>query len=278
MSMLALQLRGGVAIAWAKAALVAAPLLFASTVANAGRDTTLTLNGNQQWNNFQLSVTVNPIGGWQNARIMLQTNNFDWSSDGYTGSGYQINLTKGGYPNGPDALVSLPSQTDSIAITRADCPGPGLCYTGNPTLVVASKTFSPAFDNPTRFDIYANNGNIQVNSGSLNLLDYTDPNPLPAGSIGLGAIWETKTTFANLVVSSGGNVLFQDNFNDSSSLNNYTITSGTAIIADNHLITSPATPTAPVPEPEEWAMMLLGFGMVGYQIRRKQKIAATSRA
>ena len=27
---------------------------------------------------------------------------------------------------------------------------------------------------------------------------------------------------------------------------------------------------APVPEPEEWAMMLLGFGLVGYQIKRKQ--------
>ena len=102
------------------------------------------------------------------------------------------------------------------------------------------------------------------------MLDYTDPNPLPAGSIGLGSIWETRATFANLVVSSGGNILFQDHFNDSRSLNNYTITSGTAIIADNHLI------TGPVPEPEEWAMMLLGFGMVGYQARRKQKIAASS--
>jgi len=28
---------------------------------------------------------------------------------------------------------------------------------------------------------------------------------------------------------------------------------------------------AAVPEPEEYAMMLLGFGMVGYQIKRKQK-------
>ncbi len=26
-----------------------------------------------------------------------------------------------------------------------------------------------------------------------------------------------------------------------------------------------------LPEPEEWAMMLLGFGMVGYQIKRKQR-------
>ena len=27
---------------------------------------------------------------------------------------------------------------------------------------------------------------------------------------------------------------------------------------------------AAVPEPEEWAMMLVGFGIVGFQIRRKQ--------
>ncbi len=27
---------------------------------------------------------------------------------------------------------------------------------------------------------------------------------------------------------------------------------------------------APVPEPEEWAMMLVGFGIVGYQVKRKQ--------
>ena len=33
---------------------------------------------------------------------------------------------------------------------------------------------------------------------------------------------------------------------------------------------------SPVPEPEEWAMMLLGFGMVGYQIKRKQKKAAAA--
>ena len=33
-----------------------------------------------------------------------------------------------------------------------------------------------------------------------------------------------------------------------------------------------------VPEPEEWAMMLLGFGMVGYQIKRKQKKAAPAAA
>ena len=34
--------------------------------------------------------------------------------------------------------------------------------------------------------------------------------------------------------------------------------------------------TAPVPEPEEWAMMLVGAGLVGYQIRRKQKALSQS--
>ncbi|MFZ4700902.1 MAG: PEPxxWA-CTERM sorting domain-containing protein [Candidatus Methylumidiphilus sp.] len=29
--------------------------------------------------------------------------------------------------------------------------------------------------------------------------------------------------------------------------------------------------TAPVPEPEEWVMMIAGIGLIGYQIRRKQK-------
>ena len=32
--------------------------------------------------------------------------------------------------------------------------------------------------------------------------------------------------------------------------------------------------TAAVPEPEEWAMMLVGVGLVGFQVRRKQKKSA----
>lgn len=32
-----------------------------------------------------------------------------------------------------------------------------------------------------------------------------------------------------------------------------------------------ATPITSLPEPEEWAMMLLGFGMIGYQVKRKQR-------
>jgi hypothetical protein len=32
--------------------------------------------------------------------------------------------------------------------------------------------------------------------------------------------------------------------------------------------------TPAVPEPEEWAMMLIGAGLVGFQVRRKQAKSA----
>jgi len=41
--------------------------------------------------------------------------------------------------------------------------------------------------------------------------------------------------------------------------------------------TAEFTPVAgPVPEPATWAMMLLGFGAVGFSIRRKRKTALIS--
>ena len=46
-------------------------------------------------------------------------------------------------------------------------------------------------------------------------------------------------------------------------------TTGT-VTGSNGTFGSQFTVTA-VPEPEEWAMMLLGAGLVGYQVRRKQK-------
>jgi hypothetical protein len=51
-------------------------------------------------------------------------------------------------------------------------------------------------------------------------------------------------------------------------------TGGTGLSLADQRITS--FTLSPVPEPEEWAMMLLGAGMVGYQIKRKQKKAAAA--
>ena len=45
----------------------------------------------------------------------------------------------------------------------------------------------------------------------------------------------------------------------------------TATGGDNFYSVSEIQALAPVPEPEEWAMMLLGAGMVGFQARRRQR-------
>ncbi len=47
-----------------------------------------------------------------------------------------------------------------------------------------------------------------------------------------------------------------------------TVLAGTAVGKGNYSL---SLSTAPVPEPEEWAMMLVGAGLVSYQVRRKQK-------
>ena len=40
----------------------------------------------------------------------------------------------------------------------------------------------------------------------------------------------------------------------------------------------PLTPTAPVPEPGTWATMLLGFGLIGWKFRRRNRRAAAALA
>ncbi|MBS3962010.1 MAG: PEP-CTERM sorting domain-containing protein, partial [Sandarakinorhabdus sp.] len=34
--------------------------------------------------------------------------------------------------------------------------------------------------------------------------------------------------------------------------------------------------TAPIPEPDTWAMLILGFGLVGFSMRRRKKLEITA--
>jgi hypothetical protein len=80
----------------------------------------------------------------------------------------------------------------------------------------------------------------------------------------------------NLIARLGGGK--RQNFADALGDGNYTVRVRGSLkdgFARGAYKLSAVAIAAPVPEPEEWAMMILGSGMLAYQIRRKQrKLAA----
>lgn len=105
--------------------------------------------------------------------------------------------------------------------------------------------------------------NLSLNQGviltSFNLYDGDHTTILSTGSI-------TSAT-------AGSSTSFTSSFSAPSLLANHTYSievNGTTLGNGGSYAFAVST-TAPVPEPEEWAMMLVGAGLVGYQVRRKQK-------
>jgi hypothetical protein len=92
---------------------------------------------------------------------------------------------------------------------------------------------------------------------------YSGSGPNPGALLGSGAVFDLNGTyFANLssvaLSASQAYTLKVVGFANSA---NATYSGGINVVA--------------VPEPEEWAMMVVGVGLVGYQVRRKQaKLAA----
>ena len=73
--------------------------------------------------------------------------------------------------------------------------------------------------------------------------------------------------------TAGSSTLFKSSFSNTSLLANhaYSIEVNGTTLGNGGSYAFAVSTTAPVPEPEEWAMMLVGAGLVGYQVRRKQK-------
>jgi hypothetical protein len=163
------------------------------------RDSVAILNGNPQWTNFELSIKVQPIAGWQHSKVFFRTQDFDWSSDGIFGKGYSVHLSHETGIGPYEIHPGEPIQFDWVEIYRQDCPASSSCQPNS----VAHASFN-ALNVPVDLKILVNQGHIQVFLNGVIYLDYTDPNPLPAGGIGLGAVWETLATFDDLVVQDAG--------------------------------------------------------------------------
>ncbi len=80
-------------------------------------------------------------------------------------------------------------------------------------------------------DIWAIGNHIQVAINGTQLIDVIDPNPILTGGVGLGAIWESHVRY------------------------DY------ALVED----------IPPVPEPETYAMLLIGLGLIGFMTHRRKE-------
>ena len=185
------------------------------------------LNGNPQWTNFEVSVKAQPIAGWHNAIIFFPMQNFDYdpSGYGYIGQGYYLFLDKTGGGGPMELAPGETGQFDTLTFVRVDCLAGGCPQN------TVSTTHFPLLNTPVDVSVVVNGGHFQAFLNGTKYMDYTDPNPLPAGGIGLGAVWETHATFDDLVVQS-------------------------------------------IPEPETYAMLLAGLGLLGFMARcRKESVA-----
>ncbi len=88
-------------------------------------------------------------------------------------------------------------------------------------------------DQDNMVDIWAIGNHIQVAINDTQLIDINDPNPILIGGVGLGAIWESHVRYDYAVVED----------------------------------------IPPIPEPETYAMLLAGLGLLGFMARRRKESA-----
>jgi hypothetical protein len=145
----------------------------------------VTHDGDQSWTDYEFSFIADPVTSVQMALAYIRTNGSRprTGASGLLTLGYRLDFhgdDQSGYPN---ALVLY---------RDAGVLGEDL------VLAAAVPGCIPAA--PWHVDIQAQGPRIRVAVNGIWLLDWTDPNPILSGGVGLGSIWTEEARFDDVLV------------------------------------------------------------------------------
>lgn len=106
----------------------------------------------------------------------------------------------------------LPDQAGAATQYRVDFWSEGQCchaervdliknVAGSGELLVSAPTSGLIRLGMNRGRVVAIDGRIQISVNSRQVIDYTDPDPIPFGGVGVGAIWEVNAWFDDITVT-----------------------------------------------------------------------------
>ena len=236
--------------------------------------------------NFNVTVKVEnlaPINSISFAPLRLGFNNgtFDAFNIGQAATAPIISVAEGGSGSAWLPAFAAADPTATIgSITPALLPGQTLSSTFQvdssinryftfASMVVPSNDFFIGNDSPTEYQLFDNAGNLQLSSISLKANQIWDAgsevfDPVAAAFLAIGT--NSLRTPQNSVV--GFNFAELSGFNGLTTAPGYVFNSGLTANSDIYRI---SFEVAAVPEPETYAMMMAGLGLVGWTARRNRK-------
>ena len=154
-------------------------------------------DGDTSWIDYELSLRFDPIetsAPWTRASILLRTDDYDQNSVVLEGSAYRLYFGHhpdgGGVWNGPVNSVTFIKIADG-----AEEPDPA---TG--TNFKRQVFFDDLGLGPIDLKVRVEGATIDVDVDGADLFEWTDPDPLTHGGIGLHTTWEAETRFDDIVV------------------------------------------------------------------------------
>ena len=182
------------------------------------------------------------------AAELITNGNFEAGATGFTTTGNVAVISGADYVTFAVGSGSPAAQANHFASFGSDnAAGTGVVFQSFATVLGQIYTLS--------FDYGAFNSTSQQLSYSLTGLPGANVLPITAGTSNLDSLF---TNFTTSFTGAGGPTILS--FQSTS-----TAGDNADILLDNVSV------TGPVPEPATWAMMLMGFGMVGVGVRRRRK-------